>query len=53
MEALARQAVTFLELRKRSIRLLESVCQMESKGRMISTCSYCRKAKDEKGQCYI
>ncbi len=49
MEALARQAVTFLELRKRSIRLLESVCQMESKGGMISTCSYCRKAKDEKG----
>ena len=49
MEALARQAVSFLELRKRSIKLLDAVCQMENKGGMISTCSYCRKAKDDRG----
>ena len=49
MEALARQAVAFLELRKRSIRLLESVSQIESRNGMISTCSYCRKAKDDRG----
>ena len=49
MEALARQAVAFLELRKRSIRLLDSVSQIESRNGMISTCSYCRKAKDDRG----
>ena len=49
MEALARQAVAFLELRKRSIRLLDAVCQIETRGGMISTCSYCRKAKDDRG----
>ena len=49
MEALARQAVAFLELRKRSLRLLEAVCQLENRGGIISTCSYCRKAKDERG----
>ena len=49
MEALARQAVAFLELRKRSITLLESFCQLTNSQGIISTCSYCRKAKNEDG----
>ena len=49
MKALARQAVSFLELRKRSLRLLEAVCHQDERGGIISTCSYCRKAKDECG----
>ncbi|MAR08205.1 MAG: diguanylate cyclase [Cyanobium sp. NAT70] len=49
MEALARQAVSFLELRKRSIKLLESVCTIQGNSGMISTCSYCRKVKDDRG----
>jgi len=50
MEALARQVVVFLDLRKRSIKLLESFCSADKPPGMISTCSYCRKARDERGQ---
>ena len=50
MEALARQVVVFLDLRKRSIKLLESFCSSDKPPGMISTCSYCRKARDERGQ---
>ena len=50
MKALARQVVSFLELRKKSINLIESFCAHTEKNRMISTCSYCRKAKDINGQ---
>ena len=49
MESLARQAVSFLELRKRSIKLIESFCSLTEAGGIISTCSYCRKAKDTNG----
>lgn len=49
MEALARQVVVFLDLRKRSIKLLESFCSSDKPPGMISTCSYCRKARDERG----
>jgi hypothetical protein len=49
MESLARQAVSFLELRKRSIKLIESFCSLTEAGGIISTCSYCRKAKDTRG----
>jgi hypothetical protein len=49
MESLARQAVSFLELRKRSIKLIESFCSLTEAGGIISTCSYCRKAKDTSG----
>jgi hypothetical protein len=49
MESLARQAVSFLELRKRSIKLIESFCSLAEAGGIISTCSYCRKAKDTNG----
>ena len=49
MEALSRQVVAFLELRKRSINLLESFCSESKPSGIISTCSYCRKAKDERG----
>jgi hypothetical protein len=49
MEALSRQVVAFLDLRKRSINLLESFCSESQPSGIIATCSYCRKAKDEKG----
>lgn len=49
MESLARQAVSFLELRKRSIKLIESFGSLTDAGGIISTCSYCRKAKDTSG----
>jgi len=41
--------VAFLDLRKRSINLLDSFCLESTPSGIISTCSYCRKAKDEKG----
>ena len=50
MTALARQVMTFLDLRKRSLRLLESFCSSDKPLGMISTCSYCRKAKNDRGQ---
>ena len=50
MEALARQVVAFLELRKRSLRLMEAICQVERQDGFISTCSYCRKVKDDMGE---
>ena len=49
MQSLSRQAVAFLELRKRSINLIESFCSHTDEGSFISTCSYCRKAKDTEG----
>lgn len=49
MKALARQAVAFLELRKRSIRLIEAFCSLDKAGGLISTCAYCRMAKDSQG----
>ena len=49
MQALSRQVVAFLDLRKRSINLLDSFCLESTPSGIISTCSYCRKAKDEKG----
>ena len=49
MKALARQVVSFLELRKKSINLIESFCAHTENNRMISTCSYCRKAQDKNG----
>jgi len=49
MKALSRQVVSFLDLRKRSINLLESFCSVGKSTGIISTCSYCRKAKDESG----
>ena len=50
MKALARQVVAFLELRKKSINLIESFCTHSGGNRMISTCSYCRKAQDQNGE---
>lgn len=50
MEALARQVMAFLELRKRSIRLMQAFCSSEASPGMIATCSYCRKARNEEGR---
>ena len=49
MNALARQVVSFLELRKRSIKLVESFYSLQNSSGLISTCSYCRKVKDGLG----
>ena len=49
MTTLSRQVVSFLDLRKRSIHLVESFCSMGKPPGMISTCSYCRKVKDDRG----
>ena len=48
--AVAHMYVYLDPLRKRSIELLESFCSADKPPGMISTCSYCRKAKDERGQ---
>ena len=50
MKALARQVVAFLELRKRSVKLIENFCNHKGTGEMITTCAYCRKAKDSDGK---
>lgn len=50
MMALARQSVAFLELRKRSIKLLDAVSLIYESNDLISICSYCRKIKDESGR---
>ena len=50
MKALSRQVVAFLELRKNSINLIESFCAHSGDDKMISTCSYCRKAQDQSGE---
>ena len=51
MKALARQVVAFLELRKKSINLIESFCTHSSGNKMVSTYSCCyRKAQDQNGE---
>lgn len=50
MSSLTRQVMAFLDLRKRSLHLLESFCSLDKPPGMISTCSYCRKARNDRGQ---
>ncbi len=50
MEALSRQVVTLLELRKRSIRLLDALTHMHNTEGILTTCSYCKEVRDSDGE---
>ena len=49
MERLAAQVVTLLELRKRSMSLLDEFCKLNQQKGMLCSCSYCRKVRDSQG----
>jgi GAF domain-containing protein len=49
MKSLARQVVTLLELRRRSLRLLNSLSNITSSQQVLPICSYCRKVRDSEG----
>ncbi len=50
MEALSRQVVSLLELRKRSIRLLDALTHMHNMEGILTTCSYCKEVRDSDGE---
>ncbi len=50
MEALSRQVVMLLELRKRSLRLLDALTHMHKTEGIITTCSYCKEVRDSDGE---
>ena len=50
MEALSRQVVCLLELRKRSIRLLDALTHMHNMEGILTTCSYCKEVRDAEGE---
>ena len=49
MEGLAEQATILLELRRRSLALMEEFCQMHDQQGLITTCSYCKSIRDSAG----
>ena len=49
MEGLAEQATTLLELRRRSLALMDEFCQMHHAQGLITTCSYCKSIRDSEG----
>ena len=49
MQALARQVVTLLELRRRALRLLDGLSTMNGERPILPICSYCRKVRDSDG----
>ena len=49
MQRLADQVVILLELRRRSLALLEEFCKLQDNKSMIYSCSYCRKIRDGNG----
>ena len=50
MEALSRQVVSLLELRKRSILLLDALTHMHNVKGILTTCSYCKEVRDAEGE---
>ena len=50
MRALSRQVVSLLELRKRSIRLLDALTHMHNMEGILTTCSYRREVRDMDGE---
>ncbi len=50
MEALSRQVVSLLELRKRSLRLLDALTHMHNMDGILTTCSYCKEVRDAEGE---
>ena len=49
MELLSRQIVSFLELRKKSLNLLEALSNLHKQEGILSVCSYCREVKNDNG----
>ena len=49
MQGLAEQATTLLELRRRSLALMDQFCQMHHAQGLITTCSYCKSVRDREG----
>ena len=49
MEGLAEQATTLLELRRRSLALMDEFCQMHHAQGLVTTCSYCKSIRDREG----
>ena len=50
MERLAAQVVTLLELRKRSMSLLDEFCKLHQQQGMLCSCSYCRQVRTARGR---
>ena len=49
MELLSKQIVSFLELRKRSLNLLDALSNFHKQEGILSVCSYCREVKNKDG----
>ena len=49
MELLAKQIVSFLELRKRSLNLLDALSHLHHQEGILSVCSYCREVRNKDG----
>ena len=49
MELLSKQIVSFLELRKRSLNLLDALSNIHKQEGILSVCSYCREVKNKEG----
>ena len=50
MEALSRQVVILLELRKRSLKLMDALTHMHNVDSIVTTCCYCKQVRDYEGQ---
>ena len=49
MKLLSNQIVSFLELRKRSLKLLDALTNLHKQEGILSVCSYCREVKNKDG----
>ena len=49
MELLSKQIVSFLDLRKKSLNLLEALSNLHKQEGILSVCSYCREVKNNNG----
>ena len=49
MELLAKQIVSFLELRKRSLNLLDALSHLHNQEGILSVCSYCKEVRNKDG----
>ena len=49
MEILSRQIVSFLDLRKKSLNLLDALTNIHKQEGILSVCSYCREVKNKEG----
>ena len=49
MEILSRQIVSFLDLRKKSLNLLDALTNIHNQEGILSVCSYCREVKNKEG----